>query len=87
MIELETETVWQNFVDSLNLEKMSPGRWVANTPDGRRIVTGVLINGQSGVFYESDQKIIATLVPTINPKDITRSAIFNKKIWSEDQLT
>ncbi len=79
MIDTETRLSWTKFTENLALEKMSPGKWVANTPDGRRIVTGLLINGQSAIYYDHDHKTIATLVPTIDPKDITRSTIINKK--------
>ncbi|OGE25170.1 hypothetical protein A3H85_02620 [Candidatus Daviesbacteria bacterium RIFCSPLOWO2_02_FULL_40_8] len=72
---------WASFVEGLMLEKRGDRTWIANTPHGRRIVTGAYfnINLEPGIHYEHEGIVHATRVPGLELE--TKPKLFRDTYW------
>jgi len=75
---------WPTFERSLEVRVGADGQLYANTPDGRRQVKAVLINGIPSIVYENNEgNLIGTHVPSLDSRIITRGhQALPKSLWS-----
>ncbi len=73
---------WLEWEHQLDLKRVGAKQWTAIGPSGNRIaVKPTFINGIPSIAYEENGRIMATPVPSLDPKVITRGGIVDKKSW------
>lgn len=74
---------WLEWERQLDLKRVGSKRWTAIGPNGNRIdVKPTFINGIPSIAYVEDGRIMASHIPNLDPKIITRGGIVDKRSWA-----